>query len=56
MSSGAALLVEEVVEQLVVGAGDDVHVLVAHQETCAAAGLQGQRAGQLQDVCCSTGT
>ena len=55
LSPGAALLVEEVVQQLVVRAGDDVHVLVAHQEAGAAAGLQGQGAGQLQDVCCCTG-
>ena len=47
---------EEVVQQLVVRAGDDVHVLVAHQEAGAAAGLQGQRAGELQDVRCCAGT
>ena len=43
---------EEIIQQLVVGAGDDVNVLVAHQQSGPAPALQRQAAAQLQDVGC----
>ena len=47
LSTCAALLMEEVIKQLIIRAGDYVHVLIADQKAGSATGLQGQRAGQL---------
>lgn len=54
LSPCAALLMEEVVQQLLIRASDDVHILISNQEAGTTTRLQWQRAGQLQNVCSST--
>lgn len=44
LSSSAALLMEEVIQQFIVRTGNNVHILVTHQETGTTARLQRQRA------------
>lgn len=54
LSPRAALLVEEVVQQLLIRTSNDVHVFISNQEAGATTRLQRQRAGQLQNVCGGT--
>lgn len=44
LSSSAALLMEEVIQQLIIRTGNNVHILVTNQEAGTTARLQRQRA------------